>query len=238
MRRCGGFTLIELLLALFLFAVALAAISGVLQGALRLRNNTTRMFERSLPVQQAIATLRRDFSGMVLPGGTLAGDFRTGSATLPGMNTQMGLEIFTSSGLPRPYAPWGDIQKVGYTLRDPVIRGATPARDLVRLVSRNLLANMQEQPEEQIVLNGVERMEFSFYNGSQWLTSWDSTTEETKVPKAVRIELTMADQDAWETGRSSSSRNNQKPIQLIVPVYVTASTNQTETADSAEGEAL
>ena len=134
----GAFTLIEVLLAIVIFALVLAAVNAVFFGAIRLRQKTADSAAKAMPVELALATLRRDLSGIVMPGGTYAGILDS-AATIQGINQQdVGTEIYTTSGVFRAGSPWAAIQKVPYLLRDPTHRTASAGRDLVRVVKRNL----------------------------------------------------------------------------------------------------
>src|SRR5437763_10545402 len=68
-KHAAGFTLLELLIAVAIFAVVLAAINGVFYGAMRLQRSSSRSVEESLPIQQALAIIKRDLQGLVAPGG-------------------------------------------------------------------------------------------------------------------------------------------------------------------------
>src|SRR5262245_8586803 len=83
-RRQRAFTLIEVMLAVAIFAIVLAAINGVFYSALRLRRTASEAIEQSLPVQQAVAIIKRDLQGLVAPGGTLTGPLQSGVAITSG----------------------------------------------------------------------------------------------------------------------------------------------------------
>lgn len=230
----SGFTLIELLLAITIFAVILAAVNTVFFGAMRLWQKTVDSSQRALPEQQALATLRRDLTGIVVPGGTFAGALDS-SATIDGINQQdVGTEIFTTSGSIQTLQPWGDIQRVTYVLRDSTNRTSAVGRDLVRVVKRNPLPALEADAEEQWMMSGVERIDFSFYDGSNWRISWNSTNEVTPLPKAIRVEITVA-QEISDSDRGRIANTSATVLQLVVPVLVAASTNTPSIAGSTGG---
>src|SRR5436309_5204412 len=70
--RPNAFTLIEVLIAAAAFAIVLAAINAVFYSALRLRNKTAAALDEALPLQQAVAIIKRDLANIVVPGGTLS----------------------------------------------------------------------------------------------------------------------------------------------------------------------
>ena len=231
-----GFTLIELMLSIALFAVVLAAINGVLYGALRLRNKTVRSLDLALPLEHALQVLRRDLEGIVPPGGTLAASVKSGSVT--GVtSSDTGFEFYANTGVTQGLQPWGDVQRVGYVLMPSTNQLGGGAKDLVRVISRNLLASVQDTPEQQHLLSGVVSMEFQFYDGSQWKTSWDSTSEAAVLPNAVKVTLSVeapADEEPT-SGRRPGGQRVTYPVELVAPVMVTANTNQTSTPIAGGG---
>src|SRR5579863_7018641 len=93
----AAFTLLEVLVAISIFAVLTSAIATVFYSALRMRNLTTAAIENTLPVEDALDTIRHDLANIVAPNGVFAGPLQntTISNALPG---QVGPDFFTSSG--------------------------------------------------------------------------------------------------------------------------------------------
>lgn len=230
----GAFTLIEVLLAIVIFALVLAAVNAVFFGAIRLRQKTADSAAKAMPVELALATLRRDLSGIVMPGGTYAGILDS-AATIQGINQQdVGTEIYTTSGVFRDGSPWADIQKVAYVLRDPTHRTASAGRDLVRVVKRNLGPVSEEQTDEQRLMTGVGRLDLSFYDGTTWRTSWNSTNDATTLPKAIKVEIAMAPESPAPGVRQGPAQA-VRTIQMIVPVMVASVTNSTGSTSTTGG---
>ena len=221
-----AFTLIEVLLAIGIFAIVLVAINTVFYGALRLRAATTRAVDQAVPLNQAFAILRRDLLGAAPPGtnGALAGEFKSGtvSGTL-GLGQNNGLEFCTTSGVINDDAPWGDLQRVVYELRDPAIRTDGAGKDLIRSVTRNLLATTTPEVTEQLLLGGVERLEFLCYDGADWRETWDLSAGDVGLPSAVRVRILLA-------ANNGPSAANRQPMELLVPLVTQANTNQTQVA--------
>jgi general secretion pathway protein J len=232
-----GFTLIEVLLAVAIFSIVLLSIHLVFHGAVRLRNKTTAEIEAALPLQRTLTLLRRDLSNLVLPGGILSGALQTtpttgtqlgqaGSAPLatqagdlPGQSSP---DFYTSTAALDDLYPWAEIQRVSYSLADPT--NQTAGRDLIRSVWRNLLPTLDEQPEEQWMMSGVQSILFYYYDGRQWRDTWDSTTETNRLPGAIKVAIQLASAEGIPlTGRLAPA-----PIELVVPILVQASTNQTQ----------
>ena len=63
----------------------------------------------------------------------------------------------------------------------------------------------------------------SFYDGLNWRNLWNSTNEQTVLPKAVKLQLTLAE----ERGPAGTgNRSVRAPLEIVVPLLLTASTNQ------------
>lgn len=221
-RVTRAFTLIEVLLGVAIFAIVLSAINGVFYGAMRLRSKTVRMVDQALPITQALAYLKRDLEGINPPTGTLSPGLKSGNVTGTMTGAQGATELYTVTGSLTDGAPWGNMQKVVYTLRDSNNGPGHAGRDLFRLVTRNLLAPMQEDPAEQFLMSEVEDLQFYFFDGTQWLNSWDSTNEVSALPRAIKVQLNLA--------ANGADRPFKAFYELVVPVASQMRSNTTDTA--------
>ena len=216
-----------------IFAFVLSAITGVFYAAMRLRSRSAEAIESAVPVQHALAVLRHDLSGIVLPSGTIQSNLMVGVSSGDGAAQDTEMAIYTSSAQLSDLVPWSEVQKVAYALRPGTNGVFSVGKDLVRLVTRNHLPPLQDEPEEQRLLSGVQRIDFSFYDGINWRTQWNSTNEVMVLPKAVKLQLTLAE----ERGPAGANRSIRAPLEIVVPLLLTASTNQTSTATgSATGK--
>lgn len=222
-----GFTLLELLLAVLVFAIVLGAIQVVFFSAFKLRARTTEAIERSLPLQQTLAVIKRDLANLVPPGGPLSGALQstpsitTASGLSGSMTRQSGPQFYTAVGIVDDNAPWGEIQRVSYYLETPT--NDTPGLDLFRSVARNLLPVMQDETEDQFLMSGVETIAFQYFDGNAWRDTWDSTQADSatgltnNVPRALKLQLQLS--------HENQSLGIPAPVELIVPVLVLARTN-------------
>src|SRR5678815_5328211 len=76
-----AFTLLELLIAVSIFAIVLAAINAVFYSALRLRNRAAAIMDKNVPIEHALAIIRRDLLSIVPPGTNLLGPLQTTSSS-------------------------------------------------------------------------------------------------------------------------------------------------------------
>jgi len=217
-RNRRGFTLLEVLVAISIFAVLITAIGSVFYSALRLRNTSIAAIEAQIPIEDAIGTIRHDLANIVAPGDLFCGQLQTVniSNALPG---QVGPDFYTSNGELDGLTPWGNIEKLNYVLAAPTNGPTRAGKDLYRAITRNLLpVTDQPQPQErQFVIGGVQNVTFQYYDGSSWQPNWD-TTQVTNLPAAIKVQLQMV-------GDSASAPS----LQLVVPIDILITTNQTTT---------
>jgi general secretion pathway protein J len=235
--HAAGFTLLEILIALVVFSIVLLAVNSIFYGALRLRNKTNESVTRAVEIDHALKVIKKDLANILPSGGTMTGSLQTES--VGGIGGASSPVLYTASGSIDQTSPFGNVQKVSYTVGSgglgysggtsgnsrPVSSGG--GGDLYRNVSRNLLPQTQEDISSELLLSGVQSLTFEFYDGRQWRPSWDSTTETTPMPVAIKVQLILADQ--------SNGRFAPDPIELIAPVMVTGSTNQTSSTTSGGG---
>ncbi len=232
-RRARAFTLIEVLIAIAAFAIILSTIGGVFYTGLRLRNKAAAATEKSLPLQQALAVIKRDLAGIVPPGTNLFGQLQstpTASSLQNGQqnpalnmgsaSTQISPDFYTLTGYLDDSTPWPQLQKVSYRLAESENRNA--GKNLIRAVTRNLLPVLTEDtPAEQLLLSGVSDVMFFYFDGTEWIDTWDSTTAQPSLPHAIKVQLQLA---ADESGQTFP------PVELVVPVMVEASTNSSSSS--------
>lgn len=214
-----GFTLVEMILAIGVAAIVLVAVNAVLFTSLHLREVTTAAVDAALPLDLTSSILRRDLECLVTPtNGTtkiISGNFRIGTINSEGVSEPVAAELFTATGALSANAPWADIQRVTYELKNST--DGSGRRDLYRSVSRNLLTIGQLDVTDQLLLNGVDSVKFSGYDGSRWVEAWDTSDASstyTNLPIAVRVEIQM----------QGSGTANQ-PIVFVVPVDSVTRTN-------------
>ena len=217
-KSIQAFTLIEVLLAISIMAMVVVAINSVFFSALYLRDRTSEAIDHALPAQQATAILRRDLQCAMAPGGLLAGDFKVGSVSEPNLSQPVAIELYTATGVLRANEPWADLQKVTYELKPPATPTSSGGNELIRSVTRNLLCTTVPDVDDQYLMGGLQNLQFSCYDGTQWLDTWDTTNGNTNLPVAVRVRIQLAGALATE------------PIELVVPIVSQSRTNQIQPA--------
>ncbi len=219
----------EMLLAVAIAAVVLVALHTVLFGALHLRARTVEDIEQTLPMDRAIATLKRDLACIMQPGtnttNSIIGEMGTDAAGIGLTQTPL-LEIYTSSGNISDDVPWGCIQKIDYWLQPSTNRNGFSGQDLIRGITRNLLSTTQSGPEQQqVLLQNVQRLQFSFFDGTNWNDTWSTTL--TNVPLAIKGAISFAQPKPGGT--------LSLPAQFLVPVVGWANSTNTALTNIATG---
>jgi len=212
-----------MILAVGVAAIVLAAVTTVFFTALHLRERTQAAVDEATPVEQALTTMRRDLQCAVAPKGILSGDFKAGTITSPGISDLVAVEMFTATGALSDNAPWGEVQRVTYELKNPADI-SMPGRDLVRSVTRNLLTLATPDVEDQWMMSGVQSIQFLCFDGAQWLDAWDTTgmtSANTNLPVAIRVVIQMA--------ANNNGNTRPQPIQMLVPIDSQSRTNATTT---------
>ena len=251
-----GFTLLELLIATAVFALVLIAVNTVFNTALTLRRATTEAVDGIIPITHAVAVMKRDLRSIVPPsaGGTgvFLGQFVGGQqSALEGLDVRdlqpvaVYLDFFSSGGVPDDSSmytdpqkagnteplPWADIQRIDYYLRQPIF-SKNKGSELVRTVRRNLLAPV-ETPEiavEESILDGVQELNFGYFDGTNWLSDWNSTNAIVPLPRAIMVTIEFD---------SSMAQNKayRAPLRFVVPVPTMALTNTLGATNAAAAAA-
>jgi prepilin-type N-terminal cleavage/methylation domain-containing protein len=247
-NRPGGFTLLEVLLASVIASIVLIAVYQMFGSAMKARNNAALRSRAIQMRQRATGAIRGDLQNALVSGGilasTLQGDSNgsDGDSSFPGylkLTTTGGKDTsMTGSGaIASGTNPmYGDVQQVEYYIvRDTSGTAAPNSGDLVRMVTRDLLDTTPSGTFQQEIMQGVQSLQVSFYDGAQWQTSWQitgtsgtnaasgaSTTSSstsssgtsgsgssTTLPQAVRVDIQQAP--------APGSTELPPPIEVLVP---------------------
>lgn len=229
-----AFTLLELLVATAISAIVLLVINATFFGALRLHNTTQASIDEDLVLQRTLSIVRKDLAGIMVPANpqattsTLSGQLTSEATSINDLDStseRVTPDLYTNSGKIDGWTPYADVQMVSYYLSPSPDGGS--AKNLVRLVTRNLLPVVETTSESQTLLTGVTSAGISYFDGENWLDTWDSATT-TSLPRAIKFSLVLAPRD--------NVPRDLAPVELIVPVVVktTATLQQEATAAAAQ----
>ena len=85
----------------------------------------------------------------------------------------------------------------------------------MRGVTRNLLPVTAVSPDQQTLLEDVQNLKFSYYDGTNWNDTWSTTLS--NIPIAIRVSIDFA---------TSRTETHVKPqVQFLVPIVAWSNTN-------------
>lgn len=185
-RRQSGFTLLELLVAMSMVAVLSLSLYASLRIAFKAKESALRGIGPVRASGLAMDLVRQDLESALPPTGLLAGaflgDVDGGNSFVEFYASGEGLNVEDFTGQ-------GSVRKVEL--------GVTALPDgrnnvLVRRLTTNLLAPQVIEPEEEILCRGVRLFTLRYWDGLDWIDTWDSTTLGDVLPGAVEVTLEIA----------------------------------------------
>ena len=207
-----GFTLIEVLIAMSSVSLIMLATYAGMWVAFDLREKTEDRLGVSEAAMAALDVIAADLDAAPVPNGVLAdlftgedelgpdgdpGDvltFRTATGRIT-LDPDAAAGSSAGGGLVRggvsaaaEKRTQADLQEVAYVIERSAI---DDQMDLVRLVTRNLLAEQTPEPERQVIARNVAAFDVQYDDGSEFVETWDSTQQESGLPAAVRLVLVM-----------------------------------------------
>lgn len=188
-RRFSGFTLLELLIALAVFSVVSVMAYSGLNSVLNTEHDTRRQAEQFKRLQMGFVLLGRDVrQALNRPVRDEFGQPQPALAFQLNRLGQTSLEL-THSGQRNPGdLPRSHLQRVAYLVDDE--------QQLVRQVWSVLDRADDSEPYQQVLLEGVQRLEIRFLDRArEWQSNWppqaaaDNTANLSELPLALDIRL-------------------------------------------------
>lgn len=191
--QIGGFTLLELLVAMTLMVVTASCLYTALYTGFHAQRSARAAVEPTSQALNAIELLKQDIYGVLPPKGTLAGAFiGTNSRSSSGVDADY-LEFHTTQTYADTGRPTGGIGKIELALEtDDDEHVARDSYRLVRKVTTNLLSPKEVEPEEHVLCRNVMSLNLRYFDGDSWLDEWDSTEDANSLPKAVEVNIEIA----------------------------------------------
>jgi type II secretion system protein J len=194
-----GFTLLELTLALAMVAIMAASLYASMRVAFRAQSSAETAIEPSRTAELAFEIIRTDLQNVLPPTPytnapvVLAGAFQASDG-----KDDRGLDgddvtFYTTADAPDRPSANGDVKKVELLITTQNATTPNGAADhvLVRRVTRNLLAQVEPTPEEEVICRNVGGFNVRYYDGTDWQTTWDSTQLSDVLPSAVEVTLEL-----------------------------------------------
>ncbi len=194
--RVGGFTLIELVIALAMVTIIAASLADSLWTAYHATQRTEAAVAPSRQASIAMDYLSGDFQNALQTGSaatTLIGNFEGTQAQDDRGHEADDVIFFSTAESPQHVYANGEVKQVEFTVEH--LAGSNDYA-LVRRVTRNLLAEVQPAPDEEIICRNVSSFTLEYFDGSNWNATWDSTQEDKTIPAAVQVKVEFDDRSA------------------------------------------
>lgn len=200
MGSLSAFTLLELIVAIALMDIIAVALYSSIYTAFKAKKKSQtaiRPFQYVTPVFEYI---RKDLVSVMNPDGILAGVFLGENNPGQGNLDADTLSFYTCSYQPEADEAASNIVKIGYVLENDSENGKIV---LKRLLTKNILTPSAPQADEETICRDIIGLDIHYYDGTSWLREWDSSVENSQLPWAVRIRLTIVDE---QNSRTSENR--------------------------------
>lgn len=207
--RRGGFTLLEVLLASLLMSLLAMSLFGTLRIGIRARDTALASVGPARSLQLAMELTRQDLENAMSPTGLLAGEFIgdygtevNGTSHLVFYSVGRGARVNRAADLgaeAEPDPEWDGTDPTsaaGIHRIELLVRLAPELGNqqvLVRRVTRNLLAPVVPEPEEEILCRGVRSFVVRYLDlqNNGWTDVWDTTQDGGPLPFAVEVTLEL-----------------------------------------------
>jgi uncharacterized membrane protein YgcG len=217
--------LIEVLVAAVATAILMVALYGVFSRGVSLRDDATARLQEVRLKDRALQLLRDDIRHGLVTGARMAASLE-GSVDSPVSRFPGYLRFTTTTGPTTREAFYGDLQEVEYYIAEDPWSTNQRSGALVRTLNRTLLAQVREEPREEVLLRGVEALEIRFFDGNNWLDSWEFVDNESSLPLAVEVVVRAV-------GARTVGRLMPPALQLVEPWRV----QRVAESEDEEGEA-
>ncbi|WP_432799591.1 type II secretion system protein GspJ [Poriferisphaera sp. WC338] len=183
-----AFTFMEMLLSMAIVGVLVASTYTSFSAAHKADRKMREVSQNTQVLHRALGVIEKDLKGVVTPTGVLRGDFvGEDFGQFDGADSDYVLFHRTATTVGTSRSGKADIEQIEYLLVDDPDDGG--AYQLVRQVSSNLLAMEEEEPVVEVVCEGVRHLGFRYYDGYEWLETWDTSGNGQVLPVAVEVSL-------------------------------------------------
>jgi len=182
----SGLTLLEMLVAMALMGVLAVSLYASLHIGFRARRSAAAALEPVRTAELAMELVRQDIESALPPTGILAGEF-IGQDAKDDLQRDADMLLLHSSAHGEDdgqSAP--DIRRIELAVTS--LSDGT-GNVLLRRTTTNLLAPEMVQAEEEVLCRRVMAFNLRYFDGSDWLDNWDSSTQGDLLPLAIEVTL-------------------------------------------------
>ena len=225
--RClDAFTLLELIVAMALMDVIAVALYSSMYTAFNAKEKSHDSLKPFETVTPAFECIRKDLVSAMNPDGILAGVFVGENNSGQGDLDADTLNFYTCSYQPEDGEIASNVVHIQYVLDDDPDRDQTV---LKRLIIKNILSPTTPDPEEEVVCPNIWGLSLQYFDGSAWVDVWDSSAQNSQLPWAVKVRLTIYD--------PQSNRSSEHGMRDFTRIFTLLSANQETNEQSTEGMA-
>jgi type II secretion system protein J len=220
-RRSCGFTLIELLVALAIAAFVMVSLYSSLYIGFKAKKSAEEALMPAQAANAAMDMIRTELESAQPVRELLCAGF-TGSSNQDGQGDDL-VTFYSSNDAPPHQYGQGEVKQVQILAYQ-----AQGSKDyiLVRHVWSNLLADVQADPDEEVLCRHVSLFKMRYFDGTDWYTDWDSTQQGNVIPFAVEVTL-----DVMPPGAQKGS----KPIHYLRVIPLSCATQASTSSSSSTG---
>ena len=205
--------MLELLVAMALMELIALSLYGSMYIAINAKKSCVAAVKPGRSLIPAFEFISKDLACVLKPGGILVAEFEgTTDTSAQGYQTDR-IVFYGSSYIPGEDEIASDIVKTEYSLEE---RKGFDGLALIRSRTKNLLSPRTLEPEKEVICRGVKALDIIYYDGYDWLGTWDSSTRENALPVAVEVSITMAGDDEEEKSRNSDDTLARATMKRVI----------------------
>jgi type II secretion system protein J len=234
-----AFTLLELLVALTISAIVALSLFASLHATFMAREHGMAALAPVASMELSMEMIKADLQAALpeapststtsgLTGG-ISSQTTTATPLIGPFEGQQGggpnggdAVYFYSTGYAPPHQSGvGEVKQIGLLMEQK-----NNTMCLVRQVWPNLLSPQVQtlQPDEEVICRYVQNFALQYYDGTQWVTSWDSTQYNNSLPTAVMIDFDYKPPDV------------QQPVHIHRVVALSCLTPPTATSSGTQSQ--
>ena len=175
-KATPGFTLVEVMIALFILSIIFSILYSSFFPTRKVINNIEKRREEWKVLASGLHILSNDIRTISLSASNTISLFKGNDTyTRQPMITFSAYTSFQSDGM-------GRLRKVAYNIEEDLDKRGT------FILRRLLYKGSEEIIEDEALIDGLEKIEFSYFDGKDWKEKWDAKDSD-NLPKGVKVSI-------------------------------------------------
>ena len=173
-KATPGFTLVEVMIALFILSIIFSILYSSFFPTRKVINDLEERREDWKVLESGLHILSNDIRTISLPASNDISLFKGNDKyTRQPIITFSAYTSFQSDGIRR-------LRKVAYNIEEDLDKSGT------FILRRLLYKGSEEIIEDEVLIDGLEEIEFSYFDGKDWKEKWDAK-DSNNLPKGVKV---------------------------------------------------